>query len=148
VNGGAKNTHLRLRSKHIAPNPRIARAPELVTTKRATKKKRIVNYKKDWVKRFRWWSAMSKKPSNRATRCVVPSCLVPNALGAYSTLVALRIEVFDLQAPMLTHRVQASGYICGKYFLRNKHLPNGPLTHAGSHKHQILRKLLDDNGGP
>jgi len=27
---GAKNTHLLLRSKHIAPKPRIARAPELV----------------------------------------------------------------------------------------------------------------------
>jgi len=31
VHWGAKNTHLRLRSKHITPNPRIARAPELVT---------------------------------------------------------------------------------------------------------------------
>jgi len=30
VHWGAKNKHLRLRSKHIAPNPRIARAPELV----------------------------------------------------------------------------------------------------------------------
>jgi hypothetical protein len=32
VHWGAKNTHLRLRSKHIAPKPRIARAPELVST--------------------------------------------------------------------------------------------------------------------
>ena len=30
---GAKNTRLLLRSKHIAPNPRIARAPELVWSK-------------------------------------------------------------------------------------------------------------------
>jgi hypothetical protein len=30
VHWGAKNTHLLLRSKHIAPKPRIARAPELV----------------------------------------------------------------------------------------------------------------------
>ena len=30
VRWGAKNTHLLLRSKHIAPKPRIARAPELV----------------------------------------------------------------------------------------------------------------------
>ena len=33
VHLGAKNTHLLLRSKHIAPRPRIARAPELVVQK-------------------------------------------------------------------------------------------------------------------
>jgi len=68
---GAKNTHLQLCSKHIAPKPCVAWAPELVLYICSTRIFAHVEW--TWTD---WWVVVQKMPTNRpllySTRRAIP----------------------------------------------------------------------------